>query len=131
MNKGRVSQKKLREFGLLFGISFIFFIGSVIPLLTGNSFRLWTVYIAAPFLIFGLIKPKLLLFPYKLWIKLGFFLGWINIRIVLGLIFFVIILPIALIMRLFGYDPLKKKKLNKCSYREHNDRHKVDLTRTF
>ena len=131
MNKEYIAKKKLREFGILIAIFFPLFIGYFIPLCSGQEYRLWTFYIAVPFLIFGIIKPQLLLFPYKLWLKLVFFVGWIISRIIFGLVFFVFLLPISLMLRIFGYDPLKKKKLKKSSYREYNKKNKIDLTRTF
>ena len=126
-----ITKKQLREFAIIVGLFLPFFIGLLIPLLNGHSFRLWTIFIALPFLIIGLARPQSLLFPYKLWMKLGYFLGLINSRIILGLIFFIVLLPISIFMRIFGYDPLKKKKLSKNSYRETNENHKVDLTRIF
>ena len=126
-----ITKKQLKEFGIIIGLFFPFFIGLLIPLLNGHSFRLWTICVALPFLIIGFARPQSLLFPYKLWMKLGFFLGLINSRIILGLIFFIVLLPISVFMRIFGYDPLKKKKLRKSSYRETNENHKVDLTRIF
>ena len=126
-----ITKKKLREFGIIIGLCFPFFIGWLIPSLNGHEFRLWTICVALPFLIIGFARPQSLLFPYKLWIKLGYFLGFINIRIILGLIFFIVLLPISIFLRIIGYDPLKKKKLKKISYRETNETHKVDLTKIF
>ena len=62
---------------------------------------------------------------------LGHSLGWINSRIVLGLIFLVVLQPIALIMKVVGYDPLREKKTKKDSYREKRSDQKIDLTRIF
>ena len=62
---------------------------------------------------------------------IGLALGWINSRIILGLVFFLVLQPIALIMKFVGYDPLKIKKNNERSYRENKKDHKVDLTRIF
>ena len=126
-----ITKKQLREFGIIVGLFFPLIIGWLIPFLSGHLFRFWTIFVALPFLIIGVAKPQLLLYPYKLWMKLGYFLGWINSRIILGLIFFIVLLPIAIFMRIFGYDPLKKKKFKKSSYRESNKNHKVDLTRIF
>ena len=63
--------------------------------------------------------------------KLGFILGWVNSRIILGLVFIIVLLPIALIMRVIGYDPLKIKVNEEKTYRENRHKHKTDLTRIF
>ena len=63
--------------------------------------------------------------------KLGLALGWINSRLILGVVFLLILQPIAIIMRFLGYDPLKLKKRNENSYRENKKNHKVNLSRIF
>ena len=79
----------------------------------------------------GAVAPHFLKFPYKLWMRIGHVLGWINSRIILGLVFIIILQPIALIMRAKGYDPLRKKKGNMSSYRELNKEDSVDYSRIF
>ena len=78
-------------------------------------------------LILGLIKPSLLFYPYKVWMKLGHILGWVNSRIILGLVFVIVLQPISLIMKIFNYDPLRKKKNNQKSYRETIKKKSIDL----
>ena len=124
------SKKDLREFGLLIGITFPILIGCIIPIITGHDLRIWPLLVGFPFLILGILKPSFLFYPYKVWMKLGYYLGWVNSRIILGLVFLIVLLPIALIMRLFGYDPLKKRKINQITYREIKD-NKVELNRIF
>ena len=129
--KGSISKKQLREFGFLIGLGFPILIGWIIPAISGHFFRTWTLWIAIPSLIIGTLKPRLLFYPYKAWMALGFALGWINSRIILALVFILVLQPIALIMRLFNYDPLRKKKSNQKSYRETIKEKSVDLTRIF
>ena len=113
------------------GFSFPVLIGWIIPVLGGHTFRIWTLWIAFPSLITGLLKPWLLFYPYKGWMALGLALGWINSRLILGLVFFLVLQPIALIMKFVGYDPLKTKKRNEMSYRENKSNHKVNLAKPF
>ena len=127
----KITNRKLREFGILIGIGFPLIIGWLIPSFTGHGFREWTLLIAIPGLIIGLVAPRLLLYPYKGWMVIGHKLGWINSHIVLGLVFVVVLLPIAFIMRIFGYDPLRKKGKNKTTYRENKQDHQTDITRIF
>tara|TARA_B100000161_G_C33191533_1_gene255973 strand:- start:7 stop:399 length:393 start_codon:yes stop_codon:yes gene_type:complete len=129
--KVSIAKKQLREFGFVIGFGFPILIGWIIPTLGGHTFRGWTLWIAIPFIIFGILKPSLLFYPYEAWMKLGLALGWINSRIILGLVFLIILQPIALIMKIIGYDPLRTKKGNKKTYREKKDSHKINLTRIF
>ena len=129
--KGSISKKQLREFGFLIGLGFPILIGWMIPAISGHFFRTWTLWIAIPSLIIGTLKPRLLFYPYKAWMALGLALGWINSRIILGMVFILVLQPIALIMKLFNYDPLREKKSNQKSYRETIKEESVDLTRIF
>ncbi len=129
--KVSIDKKQLREFGFLIGLGFPILLGWIIPSISGHNFRTWTLWIGTPFSIIGTLNPKLLFYPYKGWMKLGNFLGWINSRIILGLVFLVVLQPIALIMRVLGYDPLRAKKGNERSYREVKENQKTNLTRIF
>lgn len=130
--KENISRKKLRQFGIVIGLCIPIFIGWLIPMFWGHIFRLWTLWLGLPLLILGLIRPKILYYPYKVWMAIGHILGWINSRIILGFVFIFVLLPIALIMRTFGYDPLKQNQKGKISnsFRELKN-HKIDLTRIF
>ena len=129
--KVSIAKKQLREFGFLIGFGFPILIGWIIPSIGGHTFRGWTLWIAIPFLTTGILKPRLLFYPLKGWMALGLALGWINSRIILGLVFLLVLQPIALIMKFVGHDPLKTKKSNERSYRENKLNHKIDLTRVF
>ena len=128
-----ISENKLREFGILMGLAIPLIIGFLLPLFFGHSFRLWTVFLGIIFLFFGIFIPKLLLYPYKFWISFGNILGWVNSRLILGIVYIVILLPIAFFMRLFGHDPLRKSFTldHKGTYREKRVFKKTDLTRIF
>ena len=126
-----ISKKTLREFGFLIGFAFPFLIGWIIPLIGGHPFRTWTLWISFPTIILAISKPKLLLYPYKAWMRFGHILGWINSRIILGLVFVIVLQPIALIMRIFGHDPLRIKKSNQKSYREIKTNKETNLQKIF
>ena len=125
------SQKELRNFGLFIGITFLLFLGWLVPLINGHSFAKWTIYISLPFIIIGIIKPNLLFLTYKLWISLGNLLGWINSYIILGLIYIIILIPIAFVMRIVRYDPLRIREKNKLTYKEYRKNQHIDLTKIF
>ena len=129
--KGNIIKTQLREFGFLVGFGFPILLGWIIPSLVGHPFRVWTIWIAVPFFFIGILKPILLFYPYKFWQALGLTLGWINSRIIMGLVFFFVVQPTSIIMKCFGYDPLKTKKNDEKSYREEKINHKINLTRIF
>jgi len=82
-------------------------------------------------LLIGLTAPRLLHYPYKGWMVLGHVLGWINSHIILGLVFIFVLQPIAYIMRLTGYDPLRTKRKEGKTYREVRKDKNIDLKRIF
>ena len=129
--KETITKKQLLEFGLLIGFGFPILIGWLLPSIFGHEFRAWTLWIGVPGLILGLTAPRLLYYPYKSWMILGHVLGWINSHIILGLVFILVLQPIAYIMRLTGYDPLKTKRKGEKTYREVRIDNNIDLKRIF
>lgn len=125
------SQKKYRDFGLFVGILFPLIIGYLIPLLTGHNFKIWTLFLAAPLIILAIISPGKLTKFYKFWIWLGNILGFINSRIILVTIFFLILMPTSFFMKIFGYDPLRRNKSTKETYRELRKDAKINLEKIF
>ena len=126
-----IPKKKLRQFGFLICFTFPFLIGWFLPLLGSHPFRVWTLFISMPAGILSILRPGLLLNPYRAWMKLGHILGWVNSRIILGLVFLIVLQPIAFIMRILGHDPLRTKKFAQESYREIKTNHKVNLNKIF
>ena len=126
-----ITNKELRKFGLIVGIIFPLLLGLIIPFIRGYSFAEWTLFVGIPLLITGILKPGLLKLPYEIWISLGHYLGWINSRLILGLVFIFVLQPISIVMRFFRYDPLRKKRVGKKSYRENVEDRIIDLNRIF
>ena len=131
MMKELISKKELKEFGYIIAFGFPLLIGIIIPLITGHSLKLWTLFVSIIFLILGIFKPRLLFYPYKLWMGIGDFLGFINSGIILWLVYIFVLIPIAFAMRLFGYDPLKQKTKNLKTFKEYKTNYTIDLTRIF
>ena len=129
--KKNISKKILREFGFLIGFTFPIIIGWLLPAIGGHSFRVWTLWISIPLLIIANIKPYLLYYPYKSWMKIGNIMGWLNSNIMLGLVFLFVLIPISMIMKIIGYDPLKLKKISQKSYREIKIDNKINLNKIF
>ena len=102
-----------RNFGVVFFI--VFLIIALWPLLKQNEIRIWSLIISFIFFVLGLINSKLLAPLNRLWFKFGILLGNIISPIVMGIVFFLVVTPTGLIMRLFRKDILKLKN-NKDSY---------------
>jgi hypothetical protein len=103
-----VTAKQLRSFGLLVGG--IFAVIGLWPLvLRGENLRLWALILGGTLVGLGLIWPALLGPVFRVWMFIGHILGWINTRIILSLVFFLMITPMGLLMRLFGRDPMNRR----------------------
>ena len=103
-----------KEFGILFFI--VFLIIGLWPLLNNSSIRIWALIVALLFLVLGILNLKILTPLKKGWIKFGELLGKIISPIIMGFIFFLIITPIGLFMRLIGKDLLNLKYNNDQTY---------------
>jgi hypothetical protein len=99
------TNKELRSFGLIVGG--IFAVIGLWPLLwRGEDYRTWALALTALLIAPALIYPALLKPVHKQWMKLGHILGWINTRIILGFVFYIVVTPIGLIRRMLGKDPM-------------------------
>ena len=127
----KVSKKTLKQFSYLIGFGFPIIIGFIIPKLRGHDFMTWTFYVGMTSLLLGILKPNLLHRPYKYWMSIGHVLGWINGKIILSFVFFIVLIPISLFMRIFGHDPLRLKSHKQHTYREDKTKHKVNLKKIF
>ena len=93
-----------KSFGILFFI--VFFLIAIWPIIDSGSIRIWSIVLSLVFLILGILNSKILSPLKSLWIKLGEVLGKIIAPIVMGFIYFLIITPIGILMRLIGKDLL-------------------------
>ena len=103
-----------RSFGIVFFI--VFLIIALYPLINGQDLRLWSLVVSLIFLVLGLLDSKVLAPLNKLWFKFGILLGKIISPIIMGIIFFFVVTPIALLMRLIGKDVLNLKYNKNKSY---------------
>jgi len=115
MEKFNLDKNDLRKFGITMGVSFLI----VVLLLTirhkPNLLPLFSISII--FFISAFMLPALLKPIYILWMRLAFILGWINTRLILSILFYLVFTPIGLVMRLFRVDLLDRKiDKNKESY---------------
>ena len=114
MNKNKIKLGSNRSFGIVFFIFFL--IIAIYPLLNDNPMRLWSLIIGLIFLLLGIINSKILTPLNILWMKFGMFLGVFISPIIMGIIFFLVVTPTGLIMRLLGKDVLNLKYNKNKSY---------------
>ena len=103
-----------RSFGIVFFVVFILI--GFYPLLKNGNLNTISILVGLIFLILGILNSKFLTPLNKLWFKFGLLLGQIISPIVMGIIFFLVVTPIAFIMRLLGKDVLSLKKKSDNSY---------------
>ena len=94
-----------RSFGLVFAVVFTL-IGSM-PLLHGGAIRLWALGIALAFALVAFLAPRILAVPNRLWTGLGLLLGKVVSPVVIAILFYGVFMPIGLLMRALGKDPLR------------------------
>ena len=96
-----------KSFGIVFFI--VFFIIALFPLINNSEIRVWAVIISLIFLILGLINSKILTPLNKAWLKFGIFLGKMISPLIMGIIFFLVVTPIGLLMKMLKKDLLNLK----------------------
>tara|TARA_B100000427_G_scaffold271516_1_gene238535 strand:- start:4677 stop:5069 length:393 start_codon:yes stop_codon:yes gene_type:complete len=96
-----------RNFGIVFFI--VFLLISLWPLIDAGDLRVWSLIVSFIFLVLGLLNSSILNPLNKLWYKFGIILGNLISPLIMGIIFFTIVTPIAYILRIFKKDVLKLK----------------------
>ena len=114
MKKNNIKIGTNKSFGIVFFLFFL--IVSLFPLFKNENIRVWSLIIAIIFLILGLLNSKLLTPLNKIWFKFGILLGNFVSPIVMSIVFFVIVTPTSIIMRVLGKNLLNLKKGNKRTY---------------
>ena len=102
-----------RSFGLVFFL--VFLIVALWPLKYEEDVRLWSFILSIIFFILVILNSKLLTPLNKLWFKFGIFLGSIISPVVMGLVYFLVVAPVGIFMRILGKDLLKKNKIKSAS----------------
>ena len=101
------SKRQLRSFGLIVAAGFGLI--GLLPLVRGHHIRIWSLAISALFAATALVAPQALRSVYPIWMRAGEALGWVNSRIILGVVYFVILSPIGALRRMLGHDPMQRK----------------------
>ena len=111
MNNTELSNIKRKEnvtFGILFFIFFL--IIGLYPLKSSGVIRVWSVLLSLIFLIITIVRPNLFTFLNKLWIKFGILLGKIISPLVMGLVFFIVVTPVGMLVRILKKDIVGLKR---------------------
>ena len=103
-----------RSFGIVFFI--VFLLISIYPLINDEGIRLWSLFIAIIILILGLLNSKLLTVPNKIWLNFGLLLGKYISPIIMFVVFFLVVTPTGIILKIFKKDILNLKFNNRDSY---------------
>tara|TARA_A100000164_G_scaffold23434_1_gene18468 strand:+ start:1523 stop:1930 length:408 start_codon:yes stop_codon:yes gene_type:complete len=111
-NKIKISTN--RSFGIVFFI--VFTAIGIWPILSNSEIRIWSLIVGAFFLVLGVFNSKLLTPLNKMWFKFGIFLGNFIAPIVMGVIFFFVVTPTGILMRIFGKDLLNLNKNKEKTY---------------
>ena len=106
--QNQITTKQLRSFGLTVGGVFAL-IGLWPLVLHAADPRWWSVVVAGILIAPALVYPNSLFWPYKGWMAVGHVLGWINTRIILGVVFYAVVTPIGIVRRWLGKDPMGRR----------------------
>ncbi len=107
MQYHEATPKQLRSFGLLVGG--IFAVISLWPVVWhGEGLRIWAIIVAGVLAVPAVVMPKSLKLIYRGWMAIGDVLGWINTRIILGIVFYGVVTPIGTYRRWRGHDPMRR-----------------------
>jgi len=136
INNTEITNSDLRKFGFIMGGMFALIFGLIFPWIADKNLHNWPIWpfiVMAVFLAFAVFMPQALRPINAVWTKIGNVLGWVNSRIILGIMFFLLILPIGLILKLFGKDSMNRKFDKKLeTYRRvTNPRSKENLEKPF
>ena len=100
---------ELRKFGLVTGAIVSALFGLLLPWIFDYSWPLWPWIVAGISGLWGLVHPGSLFVIYRYWLKFGHVAGWINTRIILAIMFYLVFFPAGILMRLLGKDPMARK----------------------
>ena len=118
-----------RNFGIVFSI--VFLIIAIYPLISSGDIRIWSLIVSIFFLFLGIFNSNLLSPLNKLWMKFGIFLGNVISPIIMGIIYFLVVTPIGIMLRLFRKDVLRLKNDDSNTYWIKKDNMNNDMKNQF
>jgi len=122
--------KELRTFGLLFALMLAALFGALLPLVRhGTDISAWPAWpwaAAAAIAAWALVHPRSLRLLHAPWMRFAAVAQWVNTRLIMLLLFYLVILPIGLLLRLFGKDPMRRRFEATDSYRVESEAREPD-----
>ena len=115
----QLERNGLRKFGFLMAVIVILLFGLVLPLARSQTWPVWPWIVGGILFTWAATVPGTLAPIYRTWMKIGLLLGQINAYIFLGLIFYLLICPLGLLMRLFGRDTMAR------TYQTHFETYRI------
>lgn len=104
-----LDRKGLREFGLMTGGLIAALFGLFFPWLLETGLPLWPWLVAGTLATWALVAPASLRPVHHYWMRLALALSRVTTPLILGVVFFLVILPVALVMKLIGRDPMARR----------------------
>ena len=127
MNKPKLPSN--RNFGIVFFV--VFFLIGMWPILKGGDVRIWSILLSFFFLLLGLFNSKILTPLNKLWFKFGRLLGIFISPIIMGIIYFFVVTPTSLILKISGKDILNLKKNKDKTYWIDKKKYETNMKNQF
>ena len=100
---------EMRKFGFTMGAIIVILFGLLLPWLFEHDYPRWPWIAAGVFWLAAAAAPSSLVQVHSAWLRIGHALGWINTRIILGLMFYTVFFLVAVLMKLLGKDPMSRK----------------------
>ncbi len=104
-----LDKKGLREFGLIGGSIVAVLFGFLLPVIRNHSLSVIPWVIAGVLWVWAIVAPATLNLVYQIWMRIGLVLGWIQTRIILGVIFYAMVTPMGLMRRLLNRNPMMRR----------------------
>ena len=118
-----------RNFGIVFSIFFL--IIALWPIKNNMDIRYWAFFISITFLLLGILNSKLLTPLNKIWFKFGILLGNFIAPLIMGFVFFFVVTPISILLKIFKKDVLSLKKNNKATYWKKKSNYDTSMRNQF
>lgn len=108
-NISQPDKKELRNFSLVFGIGLAVICGALLPWRFGYQVPVWPWVVFGLFSLLGLVAPFSLKLPYRIWMRFGLIMNAIMSRLILGVVYYLTVLPIGLILKMIGKDSMNSR----------------------